>query len=142
MIRVFAQRITSVISILIFLSLQHVHADGWDPDSAASAMGSIANTRHNLTQSFLADRAGIMNIARNDYGEVCVYCHTPHGASTLSTAPLWNRTMNTGLYQVYDKIRTLNQPIGQPGVNSLTCLSCHDGTIAIDSVINMPMKAF
>lgn len=26
----------------------------------------------------------------------------------------------------------------QPGVNSLTCLSCHDGTVAIDSIINMP----
>jgi hypothetical protein len=26
----------------------------------------------------------------------------------------------------------------QPGVSSLTCLSCHDGTVAIDSIINMP----
>ena len=95
MVRFFALRIISVIGITFFLIQQHVYADGWDPDSAASAMGSIANTRHNLTQSYLADRAGIMNIARNDYGEVCVYCHTPHGASTQTTAPLWNRTMNT-----------------------------------------------
>ncbi|WP_455198306.1 cytochrome c3 family protein [Kaarinaea lacus] len=131
---------TSVIATL-FIQPQ-VLADGWDPDSAASATGSIANTRHNLTQSYLADRAGIMNIARNDYGEVCVYCHTPHGASTIIEAPLWNRTINTGAYQVYDKPRTLNQPIGQPGVSSLTCLSCHDGTIAIDSVINMPGSGF
>lgn len=137
-----ARLITGVLIVVMLFPLHQLYADGWDPDSAASAIGSIANTRHNLTQSFLADRAGIMNIARNDYGEVCVYCHTPHGASTLIEAPLWNRTINTGAYQVYDKPRTLNQPIGQPGVNSLTCLSCHDGTIAIDSVINMPGSGF
>jgi hypothetical protein len=75
---------------------------------------------------------------RNNYGEICVYCHTPHGANTQVAAPLWNRTINTGQYTIYDKLRTLNRPIGQPGPNSLTCLSCHDGTIAIDSIINMP----
>ncbi|VAX17038.1 Cytochrome C553 (soluble cytochrome f), partial [hydrothermal vent metagenome] len=30
------------------------------------------------------------------------------------------------------------QTATQPGINSLTCLSCHDGTVAIDSIINMP----
>ncbi|MDX1811025.1 MAG: hypothetical protein R3240_03700, partial [Gammaproteobacteria bacterium] len=28
----------------------------------------------------------------------------------------------------------------QPGPNSLTCLSCHDGATAIDSIINMPTQ--
>lgn len=134
-----ARRHLTAIFFALFCSQQMVLADGWDPETAASNIGSIANTRHNLTQSFLPDdRAGIMNIARNDYGEVCVYCHTPHGANSQIDAPLWNRTINTGLYQIYDKPTTLNQPIGQPGPNSITCLSCHDGTIAIDSIINMP----
>lgn len=79
-----------------------------------------------------------MDNALNNYVEVCVYCHTPHGASSQITAPIWNRTINTATYAIYDKPRTLNQAISQPGPNSLTCLSCHDGTIVIDSVINMP----
>ena len=126
---------------ILFLTLitsPIVIADGWHPNTGASNQFSISNTRHNLTQSYLADRAGIMNIARNDYGEVCVCCHTPHGGNRQIDAPLWNRTINQSSYTLYDKPRTLNQPISQPGPNSLTCLSCHDGTIAIDSIINMP----
>ncbi len=112
-------------------------ADGWDPTSKAPNDASIVNTRHNLTMSYLDTT--IMDIFRNNYTEVCVYCHTPHAANTqVLLAPLWNRTINTSEYTVYDKPRTLNQPIGQPGPNSLTCLSCHDGTIAVDSIINMP----
>ena len=124
--------------VLLMSPFQMVLADGWDPETMTSNLGSIKNTRHNLTQSFLGDNAGIMNIARSNYGEVCVYCHTPHGSSTVTDAPLWNRTVNTGSYQLYDDPTTLNLPIDQPGLNSITCLSCHDGTMAIDSVINMP----
>lgn len=112
-------------------------ADGWDPNSKASTTGSIINTRHNLTMSYNPNGAA-MNFARNDYGEVCVYCHTPHGANKQIQAPLWNRTVNPGNYTIYDKPTTLMRPIGLPGPSSLTCLSCHDGTIAIDSVLNMP----
>ncbi len=124
-------------------------ADGWVPivppgavpfQTKAPLRGSIANTRHNLTLSYniAAGGAGIvMDVVRNNYGEICIYCHTPHGANSQVKAPLWNRTVNTGQYKIYDKLRTLNRPIGQPGPNSLTCLSCHDGTISIDSIINM-----
>jgi len=112
-------------------------ADGWDPTSKAPNDASIVNTRHNLTMSYLGSTS-IMDFFRNNYTEVCVYCHTPHAANSQIDAPLWNRTINTSQYTVYDKPRMLNQPIGQPGPNSLTCLSCHDGTIAVDSIINMP----
>ena len=115
-----------------------VSADGWDPLSQATAIGSIANTRHNLTVSYSTEQA-FMDIGRNNYGEVCIYCHTPHGNNTQIQAPLWNRTINnSGTYTIYDKPTTLMRPIGQPGPNSLTCLSCHDGTISIDSILNMP----
>jgi len=104
-------------------------------------IGSIANTRHNLTQS-TAGVGEIMNTARNNYGEVCVYCHTPHGANGTINAPLWNRTNNftDGKYTTYDNLgtSTLTASVAQPGANSLTCLSCHDGTLGIDSIINMP----
>ena len=116
-------------------------ADGWNPNSRASNRDSIANTRHNLTMSYNVEAGGagnVMNLFRNNYFEICVYCHTPHGANRQVNAPLWNRSINTTGYTIYDKPRTLNRPIGQPGPNSLTCLSCHDGTISIDSIINMP----
>lgn len=112
-------------------------ADGWDPISQAGAISSIADTRHNLTMSYNSSGAA-MNSFRNDYGAICVYCHTPHGANDQIQAPLWNRTINPGNYITYDKPTTLMRPIGLPGPSSLTCLSCHDGTISIDSILNMP----
>lgn len=101
---------------------------------------SVANTRHNMTQHQGGADAGqslSMGPYRNDYGEVCVYCHTPHAGNTTTPAPLWNRTMKTPFYSNYNSI-SLDGTIHMPGVNSLTCLSCHDGVTAIDSIINMP----
>ncbi len=115
-------------------------ADGWDPDSDATNIGSIANTRHNLTLSYNSGFAATMDQARNNYGAICVYCHTPHGGNKQIQAPLWNRTINPGNYDIYNRPTTLGLEgrLGLPGPASLTCLSCHDGTIAIDSVLNMP----
>ncbi|MCB1915273.1 MAG: hypothetical protein KDG52_06100 [Rhodocyclaceae bacterium] len=105
----------------------------------------IAYTRHNLTQTSPADASSspngaLMDAFRNNYGQVCVYCHTPHGASSTVEAPLWNRTRKSHTFQTYDLLNTvtLTQTVTQPGPNSLTCLSCHDGTTAVDSIINMP----
>jgi len=106
-----------------------------------SNVGSIANTRHNMTQSTMfPNMSNIMDAWRNQYGEVCVYCHTPHGANNTVAAPLWNRTIKPTSYQTYDQLGTtsLTQAVSQPGPASLTCLSCHDGQTAIDSIINMP----
>ena len=130
-----------VLLLCCYVWIQPANADGWNPNTRAPNVDSITQTRHNLTMSYLPPIAGsgsIMDFARNNYVEICVYCHTPHAASTQVDAPLWNRTINTNSYQTYDLPRTLNQPMSQPGPNSLTCLSCHDGTIAIDSIINMP----
>lgn len=101
---------------------------------------SVVNTRHNMTQRQESGGNTIsitMGPYRNDYGEVCVYCHTPHAGNTTTPAPLWNRTMKASFYANYNST-TLDGTILTPGVNSLTCLSCHDGVTAIDSIINMP----
>ena len=105
-----------------------------------SNLGGITNTRHNLTQSPIGSGAVNMNPYRNEYGEVCVYCHTPHGANVNIDLPLWNRTYNALSYTTYDNLNTssLTQTVTQPGINSLACLSCHDGTLGGDSIINMP----
>lgn len=101
--------------------------------------GTVGNTRHNLSQRQSSGGGPVgtlMDPYRNDYGEVCVYCHTPHGASPVSL-PLWNRTIAATTYQIY-RSDSITQPIVQPGTHSLACLSCHDGQVAVDSVINMP----
>ncbi|MEO5376986.1 MAG: cytochrome c3 family protein [Magnetococcus sp. DMHC-6] len=99
----------------------------------------ISNTRHNLSLSSNVNQNAMITV-RNQYGEVCVYCHTPHGANENIDAPLWNRTFKNNTYQTYDQVgsSTLTAAVNQPGVGSLTCLSCHDGTVAIDSIVNMP----
>ena len=73
----------------------------------------------------------------NDYDEVCVYCHTPHNSNTSAGAPLWNRTNPTSSYTLYAGSNLINQP-GQPGPESLVCLSCHDGMVSVDAVLNAP----
>lgn len=67
----------------------------------------------------------------NTTGEVCVVCHTPHNA-VASSAPLWNHKMSTATFTVYSS-PTLKATVGQPSASSLACLSCHDGTVALDS---------
>ncbi len=116
-------------------------ADG-DLPTRFSNRGSIANTRHNLTQRQASGGPNgvLMDPYRNDYGEVCVYCHTPHGANSNVVLPLWNRTIKATTYTTYAALGTssLTQAVTQPGPNSLSCLSCHDGQVAVDSIINMP----
>ena len=124
------------------LAAQQAGADA-DLSTKFLNQGSVANTRHNMTQRQAAGggpNGVVMDPYRNDYGEVCVYCHTPHGANANVQLPLWNRTIKATSYVTYDALATvtLTQPVQQPGPNSISCLSCHDGQTAIDSVINMP----
>lgn len=66
-------------------------------------------------------------------GRICVACHTPHNSDTsVDDAPLWNHTLSTATYTLYDS-PTLDATMNQPGGSSKLCLSCHDGTVAIDS---------
>src|SRR4030066_1241108 len=92
-------------------------ADGWDPTSQASNLKSIVNSRHNMTVSY---NPGMPGGNFNMYGEVCVYCHTPHGAnSTIPKAPLWNRTNVGNTYTLYNIPLTSGQTPTHPGVSSL-----------------------
>lgn len=61
-------------------------------------------------------------------GEICKPCHTPHFADTQFPV-LWNHTMSSATYTLHG---------GSGGqddmdVGSRMCLSCHDGTVALDS---------
>ncbi|MDH5300676.1 MAG: hypothetical protein OEW58_04870 [Gammaproteobacteria bacterium] len=149
MVRLGLSVVIGLSGLLAFNTL--LKADGWagskapaqyDNELSADGLrqGGIANTRHNLTISYNSGRVNMEGV-RNDYYEICVYCHTPHGANSTVAAPLWNRTVQSSVYTVFPRAETmLGQTVTQPGPNSLTCLSCHDGVTAIDSVINMPTR--
>jgi predicted CXXCH cytochrome family protein len=68
-------------------------------------------------------------------GEICAPCHTPHNAIVPQLAPLWNHTSATGPWSQYvdTGTGTLDATVGQPAGVSRACLSCHDGTVALDS---------
>ena len=66
-------------------------------------------------------------------GQICVPCHAPHNADTTVTeAPLWNHEVTTATYNLYSSA-TLTATLRQPDGSSKLCLSCHDGTVAVDS---------
>ena len=95
--------------------------------SALGATSSIINSKHNLSA------AGPGAVRAASETEVCVFCHTPHKASRQR--PLWNRNMPVASYQVY-RSNSLQSLPGQPTGTSKMCLSCHDGTIALGSVLS------
>ena len=102
----------------------------------------VRNTKHNLSST---PSAATRNVFTTATSEICVFCHTPHGASQVGMAfgaPIWNRHLSTASYTLYDNTWSFsleaqvntNAPTGY----SRLCLSCHDGTIAIGSVLNAP----
>jgi predicted CXXCH cytochrome family protein len=69
----------------------------------------------------------------NTTGEICVVCHTPHNADvSVTDAPLWNHQITAATFTVYSS-STLDATVGQPDASSKLCLSCHDGTVALDN---------
>lgn len=70
----------------------------------------------------------------NTTTEICIVCHTPHNANTsVLNAPLWNHALSTvATYAMYSSA-TMNSIAGQPDGSSKLCLSCHDGTVALEN---------
>lgn len=103
---------------------------------SASAWAGIDNSKHDFGTGGGAQGAG----GAGQSTEICVYCHTPHGANTALSAPLWNRPAGSATYQRYSSLgsATLDGEEIAVGSVSLACLSCHDGTQAMDVVINAP----
>lgn len=69
-------------------------------------------------------------------GEICNVCHTPHNADATvasDAAPLWDHEVTTSTFTTYGAGYDMESTAGQPVGTSLLCLSCHDGTVALDS---------
>ena len=114
---------------------------------AVSAFSAITNSKHDL--SFASTTSSGLQ-ATSATNEICVFCHTPHGANTsFAGAPLWNKanisTSDTS-WKVYGASTTnaAGATIGATVVSAIpsnpskACLSCHDGASAINSIVNAP----
>jgi predicted CXXCH cytochrome family protein len=104
-----------------------VRAQGW-PNGTR-----VADTPHNLMRP--AGNPG-MEGRIADYRELCVYCHAPHGGNQVG--PLFNHPRPTAAYEMHPQGQMLRDP--SPNDASRTCLSCHDGTVRLDRIINPPNR--
>jgi predicted CXXCH cytochrome family protein len=116
--------------------------------SASAAPVSIVNTKHNLAYKTSSTQytAASANPLSGGTDQVCVFCHTPHNGNT--NAPLWNRSSTQSAYTPYssDVMIALGinaeNPASGAGVNAhiktRICLTCHDGTVALGSLANIP----
>jgi len=66
--------------------------------------------------------------------EICEPCHTPHNAdATIADAPLWNHQTTTTVFTLYSSSTLNTTTLTQPDASSKLCLSCHDGTVALEN---------
>lgn len=99
--------------------------------ACAALVPDVTNTKHNLSVG------GGGTVKAVSETQVCVFCHTPH-AATSGVTPLWNRALSNATYSVYTSTSldaaAIQGSLDQPGGSSKLCLSCHDGTLAIGNV--------
>lgn len=102
------------------------------PLALAKGPQGIKWTPHNLSTS------GADIFYKTNEDEICIFCHTPHGG-TLS-GPLWNRNLPVASSFTHYTSSTLTAAASNAtravSTESLLCLSCHDGTVATNRVIN------
>jgi len=80
-------------------------------------------------------------------GQICQPCHAPHNPNTtVSNAPLWNHAVTVSTYTLYSSpsldAGILPGSLNQPRGFSKLCLSCHDGTVAVDAYAGSPGTQF
>ncbi|MCF6282181.1 MAG: cytochrome c3 family protein [Candidatus Polarisedimenticolaceae bacterium] len=87
--------------------------------------GTIVGSKHDLGKGNYFGDTG-----QADTSEICVFCHTPHGANNqgeMAGAPLWNRRItDTTSYLMYTSPTMDASCLATPSGVSLACLSCHD----------------
>jgi len=88
------------------------------------ALATVVGSKHDFSSGNPSAKWGTSNT-----DQICIFCHTPHNATTSNM--LWNRDLPVANFTPYSS-PTLNAAVGQPGEVSMMCLSCHDGSTAID----------
>ncbi len=110
--------------------------------AAAAFGGTVVSSKHDLRATGGGTPTG------TGLTEVCVVCHTPHQTTGANRQfPLWNRSLSAqATYGVYGS-STFNgastiTDVGGAALGTATttnlCLSCHDGTVSVLSMLNNP----
>jgi predicted CXXCH cytochrome family protein len=129
----------ALLALGLMLGMAWVHAAIGLTDKISDVRG----TKHNLsaTPDGTATPSGgsvpVRDVKATSETQVCVFCHTPHAATSGSVAPLWNRALAQTTYTTYTSSSieaNASELAAGPGGSSKLCLSCHDGTMAIDKV--------
>jgi hypothetical protein len=118
------------LSLTAILILGLVVAAG---EAMAVRESRVSQTKHNLSSS------GPGNVKSGTETQICVFCHTPHGADSSLPAPLWNKSVQNKTYTPYsssslDAATIQGASAGHPLGSSKLCLSCHDGAMQLGSV--------
>jgi len=122
---------TRLISLLLVCALAGLWALMPLEPAGAAKIADVANTKHNLSVT------GSGTVKATSESQICVFCHTPHGAETIPGAPLWNRKLSGATYTPYTSSSieaNAAELAAGPGGTSKLCLSCHDGTMALGNV--------
>ncbi len=98
------------------------------------ASAAISNTKHNLSST------GPGSVHFTDTAaDMCRFCHMPHNADTTQ-GTLWARAAPTGAAFTTPNATANGTPLpatnGALGTASQKCLSCHDGTVALNTTVN------
>lgn len=72
--------------------------------------------------------------------ETCIFCHTPHDKpeGLLQSIPIWNHQTTHQQFILYTSASLKGTVDAQPAGPSLACLSCHDGTVAMGALHELP----
>ncbi len=99
----------------------------------ARASGGITATAHDFTRGYKGFRSDTL----------CETCHTPHAADAAVPIWGWAHETTTATYTMYTSATMESTPLpAQPTAYSLACLSCHDGTVAVDAYAGNPGENF
>lgn len=89
---------------------------------ASGAMAQISGSAHDFSDGSVF----------NAGGEICLPCHAPHNADRADLGKLWNHEVTTSTFTTYDGTTTVAAATALDS-NSILCVSCHDGSVALDS---------
>ncbi len=104
----------------------------------AFAFAQIKNSKHDLLSGGSTNT--IFVTGAYSYQTACSFCHQPHHSE--STRGLWIRENPTGSGTHYNSTNTTAGTSLPQAISALfdskRCLSCHDGSIALNEIVNYP----
>lgn len=103
----------------------HLLLIGMVAASPLAASAGVVNSPHDLSQASWNTRRG-----------VCSPCHQAHNTDPKQLVPLWAHATSSATFRTYTS-PTMNATVPGNIVDgaSLACLSCHDGTVAVNQSI-------